>query len=377
MSAVQNTDKWVFISHAASDASRVRKLRETLESAGIPCWVSQIDLKPGGSWTTQEAEAATGSALVLLCLSQDSASEVGADGQRVLEAALAKRGRPNEGNPWLLPVRLDAMEWPATSTLLDTTARDIGWVEFTDPTDPVQRDRLLATVTRRLGGSEVDARRVTRDMGYVLPVYLLLDTSASMHEEIQQLNHELASLIDEVLLNPVLADRIRLSVISFGSNATVILEAANLVDQIPALPPLVASGSTSYRQAFARLEWAIRSDNHRFAEEGMRTHRPLVFFLTDGTPDQEDWRTTLANLKASGRPTICAMGLRDVNRSLLSEIATSDGFARLLSPGTSGPSQILREFFGAMTRSVLASTALSFGETERLWFDFSTLPEVD
>lgn len=377
MSTVQNTDKWVFISYAASDASRVRKLRDTLQFAGIPCWVSEFDLRPGGSWTTQIAEAVAGSALVLLCLTQDSASEVGAAEQRVLEATLAKRGRPNEVNPWLLPVRLDAMEWPVTSTLLDTIGWDIGWVEFTDPADPVQRDRLLATITRRLGGSEVDARRVTRDMGHVLPVYLLLDTSASMHEEIEQLNHELASFIDEVLLNPVLADRIRLSVISFGSNATVVLEAANLVDQIPALPRLVASGSTSYRQAFARLEWAIRSDNHRFAKEGARTHRPLVFFLTDGTPDQEDWRTALADLKASARPTICAMGLRDVNSSLLSEIATSDGTASLLSPGAFGPSQVLRGFFEAMTRSVLVSTDLSFGDTERLWLDFSALPEVD
>ena len=157
----------------------------------------------------------------------------------------------------------------------------------------------------------------------------------------------------------------------------MVLEAANLVDQIPALPRLVASGSTSYRQAFARLEWAIRSDNHRFAKEGARTHRPLVFFLTDGTPDQEDWRTALADLKASARPTICAMGLRDVNSSLLSEIATSDGTASLLSPGAFGPSQVLRGFFEAMTRSVLVSTDLSFGDTERLWLDFSALPEVD
>jgi uncharacterized protein YegL len=189
----------------------------------------------------------------------------------------------------------------------------------------------------------------------VLPFYLVCDESASMTgQPIDAINESLPELHEEISTNPVVADKTRFSLIGFSDTAEVILELSDLSD-VESMPGVAAKGTTSYGAAFRLLRQQIEKDVAMLKGDGHRVFRPVVFFLSDGQPTDNDWRDAFAELTEesfSMRPNIVAFGLGDVDEDTVRSVAT---FRAFVADGTLTPAMALREFASSLTKSIVRS----------------------
>ena len=174
-----------------------------------------------------------------------------------------------------------------------------------------------------------------------LPVYILADRSGSMDgDPIVAVNQGLQLLKNDLEQEPRAIQSVWISVVSFGSSATIDVPLTELMAFNP--PTLSASGTTQLGEALDLLDRAI--DNDRIASTGSHTgdYRPLVFLFTDGEPT-DDWREPARRLKhrtTSRTANIIAVGcgvdvntdtLKDITESvMLMENTTAGDFQRLL-----------------------------------------------
>jgi uncharacterized protein YegL len=187
----------------------------------------------------------------------------------------------------------------------------------------------------------------------ILPFYLVLDVSSSMAGEgIRSLNTALPGLLDEISTNLIVADKTRFCLLTFATQAQVALPLCDL-SEIEAMPPLQASGLTSYANAFRLLHTTIVEDVARLKKEGVAVFRPTVFFMTDGNPNGDDWTVPYRRLTAADnklRPNIMAFGIGTVSGTVLGQVATERAYLAIDDPGTA-----LQEFANTLTKSIVKS----------------------
>ena len=152
--------------------------------------------------------------------------------------------------------------------------------------------------------------------GNLLPVYVLADESYSLFDHAQELNHGLVSLCDALRAEPMIAAKVRLSILGFSDDVEVRLALADLRD-VENLPSLRIRNNTNYQAVFKDLLTRIPHDVDMLKTGGYLVHRPAVFFLSDGQPnDDSDWlepRERLTNKKVTpAAPNIIAFGIGDV-----------------------------------------------------------------
>lgn len=190
----------------------------------------------------------------------------------------------------------------------------------------------------------------------ILPFYLVCDESVSMHPDgIKSINEALPDLHGEISTNPSVADKTRFSMIGFSDEAEVLLDLVDLSD-VESMPGVMAKSGTSFSSAFNLLRTQIASDVKMLKDDGHRVYRPVVFFMSDGNPtdDESVWRSALDGLLASEtRPNIVAFGVTtQVDERVIAQVGTFKAFA---ADGTLSPAQALREFATALTKSIIAS----------------------
>ncbi len=128
------------------------------------------------------------------------------------------------------------------------------------------------------------------------PVYLLLDTSASMFgAPITAVQQGVHMIHNELLNNPHAIETVYLSVIAFSSTAQQIVQLSSVEDFKP--PILKAEGNTALGAAITLLDQAIDRELRANTDGRKGDYRPLVFVLTDGAPTDE-WRPAVAKIKA-------------------------------------------------------------------------------
>src|ERR1022692_840895 len=130
---------------------------------------------------------------------------------------------------------------------------------------------------------------VADNRGHLLPVYILADESGSMAPYVGELDAGLVSLYETIRSEPMIAAKVRLSVLGFSDDVAVRLALADL-RTTEVLPQLKSRGSTSYSAAFLDLLKRIPQDVATLKQEGYLIHRPAVFFLSDGQPNEQNWR---------------------------------------------------------------------------------------
>lgn len=120
-----------------------------------------------------------------------------------------------------------------------------------------------------------------------LPVYLLLDTSASMAgEKINALNEGLRLLYSSLLDNPQAVDTVWMAVINFGTQAHLVVPLTDVMNFSP--PTLTVSGATSLGKAVKLVHESINRDVRNISTETVKgDYRPLVFIMTDGKPTDD------------------------------------------------------------------------------------------
>jgi uncharacterized protein YegL len=203
--------------------------------------------------------------------------------------------------------------------------------------------------------------------GHLLPVYVLADESASMSDHAAELNSGLISLCEALRSEPMIASKVRLSVLGFSDDVAVRISLVDLRNQ-ESLPELVIRSTTNYQAAFQDLLARIPQDISTLKGGGYLVHRPAVFFLSDGQPNKNDWRrphqilTDKATTPAA--PNIIACGVGSVLPDTILQVATKEEFAFVSVPGADIGKSIAR-FFVALTASIVQSgRSLTSGNPE-------------
>lgn len=155
----------------------------------------------------------------------------------------------------------------------------------------------------------------------VLPVYLVVDVSASMMLSIGEVNLAIRSVVDALDAEPFAADRVRLSIIAFSDAAEVVLPLTT-VHYIAIPPELESKGGTSYAAALRVLRSSIDIDIESLKGDGYRVARPVAFFLTDGQ-SSDSWSDALEALtRGRYRPTLLTFGIGDADPAALVQLAS-------------------------------------------------------
>jgi uncharacterized protein YegL len=190
--------------------------------------------------------------------------------------------------------------------------------------------------------------------GNLLPLYIVVDESASMGPHIEELNAGMAELYDSLLAQPMAASRIRLSILGFSNE---VIRHQRLVDIRAELdfPVFSSRTTTNYGAVFSYLAAALPEDISLLKSEGYAIIRPVVFVLTDGLPsDGEAWRGPYSDLmKQNFRPNIVSFGIGDAQAEIISAISSRPDFG-FISTSVNVTSAI-QSFLGSLTSSVVAS----------------------
>ena len=141
---------------------------------------------------------------------------------------------------------------------------------------------------------------------------------------IAAVNDGIVELFDEISSDPFIDDRFRVGIIAFNDIARVLFPLTQLSD-VAQIPISVASGSSSYSAAFRILKTQIESDVTMLRQEGVGViHRPCVFFMSGGVPNEENWRAeldALADLSFAVRPNIVSFGVAGAVQAVIADVA--------------------------------------------------------
>jgi len=152
-----------------------------------------------------------------------------------------------------------------------------------------------------------------------LPVYLMLDTSSSMHgEPMEAVKNGVQVLASTLRQDPYALETVFISVITFDSNAKQIVPLTDLVSFQP--PDLQAQGITAMGAALRLVAQKIDEEVVKTTQERRGDWKPLVFLMTDGAPN-DDWKAGLKEFKKAkvGMVVACAAGM-NADTSVLKQI---------------------------------------------------------
>jgi uncharacterized protein YegL len=193
--------------------------------------------------------------------------------------------------------------------------------------------------------------------GHLLPVYVLADESASMTDCARELNDGLVSLLEALRSEPMIAAKVRLSILGFSDSVEVRMSLADLRNE-EGLPGLKIRSTTNYKAVFEDLLARIPRDIVTLKSSGYLVHRPAVFFLSDGQPSNSSWQKPYRRLtdrtETTAAPNIIACGVGSVRPQTILDVATQEQFAFISVPGVDIGAAIAK-FFVALTSSIVQS----------------------
>ncbi|MFI6162873.1 VWA domain-containing protein [Micromonospora haikouensis] len=149
-------------------------------------------------------------------------------------------------------------------------------------------------------------------MQRVLPLYLAVDTSASMYSGVEAVQQALIQLVDELLSSPALGEQVRVGIVTFSDDAELVLPLTDMTE-LRSLPRLHARGVTAYGPLFHRLARIVERDLRALRARDTLVFRPFVFLITDGLPVDGGWERAFQEFdrRTRARLVVIAIGLRD------------------------------------------------------------------
>lgn len=157
-----------------------------------------------------------------------------------------------------------------------------------------------------------------------MPVYIVLDTSASMTPIISDIEKALSDLRIDLLEDPLLGEIVRICIITFSNRAQVHFALGDLTS-IESLPRIKTGGGTNYAPAFTVLQKTIDRDIILLKSNDISAYRPIVLFLTDGAPMDEEskWAPKVQTLTKVIGVRLLAFGLPGADMTMLRSLGAS------------------------------------------------------
>lgn len=225
----------------------------------------------------------------------------------------------------------------------------------------------IPVVPPRDADAEIDIEMIDEGKQQLLTCYVVCDRSDSMiGDGISSVNESLFQLQRVIASDPVVADKCRLAVLSFSTKPQLELALTNLCD-VTAMPKIEADGITNYGLIFTELRSRIESDLTALA----LTHRPLrpiVFFLTDGAPSDQNWEQALADLVDAGQvyvPSVVVVPVAPLPESVVNSIrSVSSTSAPRVQEYQLGQKvdDAVRQAIQSVTQTIFASMATDDGD---------------
>jgi len=160
----------------------------------------------------------------------------------------------------------------------------------------------------------------------VLPLYFVCDEGRSMAgESITAVNDGIAALFKALSMDSVVDAKARVSIIAFSDSAELILPLSRISDVV-GVPRCSVGGPSSFSAAFRKTKEQIDVDVADLKERNLRVLRPVVFFISDGVPNDESWISDHALLTDSAnkyRPHIISFGVAGAQVDVIRDVATS------------------------------------------------------
>lgn len=136
-------------------------------------------------------------------------------------------------------------------------------------------------------------------MQLILPVYLVLDTSASMEANRQGVQGFLEDLRMRLLEDPLTGDIVRVAIVTFSDDARLLLPLSDIT-LTRSIPNFSFSSRTFYGPALRVLLRAISRDLRLLQSNDTKAFAPVILFITDGKPVDPEaaWLPKVDELKS-------------------------------------------------------------------------------
>lgn len=207
-----------------------------------------------------------------------------------------------------------------------------------------------------------DDQTTTKSAAY-LPVYILVDTSGSMNEgspkRIEIANQIVPAIVEVCQAKPAVRDKLRLGLLSFASDAKVVVPLGTYKDFVP-IPVLTATGGTEYAKAFRALATEIETGVRSLASPDVDVFRPVVFMVTDGEPTDADADRAkafgeLIALPNGLAPHVVVFGVADASADTLQQYVNRGGKLVMAKSGVDA-SEALGSIVTKLVSSIVQST---------------------
>jgi uncharacterized protein YegL len=224
------------------------------------------------------------------------------------------------------------------------------------------------SVTLPAKNSATADQRGAESMQRVLPIYLAVDTTASMSTRLQAVQEAIISLVDELLSSPALGDQVRVGIVAFADRAELVLPLTDLTE-LRSLPRLTARGATQFGPLFRQLTRVIEHDLRVLRARDTITFQPFVFLITDGLPVDPNWEKAFQEFddRTRAQLVILGIGLDGTSTTLLQRLRPvaiytwEDDHVEVLAARIF---TVLSDFAQSLVRSVQRSTGRDAGELQ-------------
>jgi uncharacterized protein YegL len=138
---------------------------------------------------------------------------------------------------------------------------------------------------------------------------------------IDKVNEGLRAYHADVLGDSLAAQRVEVSVITFGGTVQTVTPFVSANEFTP--PTLVANGETMMGSAILQAIEAVEERKRQYRQNGLHFYRPWIFFITDGEPT-DAWQTAATKVREgeNGKKfAFFAVGVEGANFDILQQIS--------------------------------------------------------
>jgi uncharacterized protein YegL len=206
------------------------------------------------------------------------------------------------------------------------------------------------------------------------PVVLVLDSSGSMEGEgITELNSALQKFKEEVLCDPLLANRLEVGVVCFDDDARV-ERSIDLISTETVMPTITCGGTTNLVSGMKMAMEMIEDRKVFYKSNNEQYYRPFICILTDGVPTNTAEEINALDIEIqqmsdNKKFIFLPFGVGEADMQLLAKLAAQTEDQRLKEKAVAYKMKDFQQFknvFAFVSTSISAAIASGSAQTVQI-----------